>query len=132
MTKNSSQLNAPVLMTEPPQQYKKFILQSMCYSRKNPHPHDGRHVENSHGRGVNSSGNSDGRRALNPEIHPWGLLSILLMFQLCQLISFQKIALRFPVLLFFQTTELLPYLFQVSIHRLTFITFVCFCRSDVR
>ena len=49
-----------------------------------------------------------------------------------KLISFQKIALRFPVLLFFQTTELLPYLFQVSIHRLTFITFVCFCRSDVR
>ena len=104
----------------------------MGYSRKNPHPHDGRHSENSHGRGVNSSGNSDGRRALNLKIYPPGLLSILSMFQLFQLISFQKIAMRFPVLLFFQTTDLLPHLFQVSIHRLTFVTFVCFCRSDVQ
>ena len=35
------------------------------YSRKNPHPHNGRHAGKSHGRGVNSSGNSDVRGALN-------------------------------------------------------------------
>ena len=42
------------------------------YSRKNPHPYDGRHVGKSHGRGggVNSSGNPDGRGALNLKVHP--------------------------------------------------------------
>ena len=39
------------------------------------------------GGGVNSSGNSDGRGSLNVKIHARGLLSILLMFQLLQLIK---------------------------------------------
>ena len=39
------------------------------------------------GGAVNSSGNSDGRGSLNVKIHPRGLLSILLMFQLLQLIK---------------------------------------------
>ena len=47
----------------------KFIL---GYSRKNPHPHDGRLAGKSHGRGVNGSGNSDVRGALNLKIHPRG------------------------------------------------------------
>ena len=39
------------------------------------------------GGAVNSSGNSYGRGSLNVKIHPQGLLSILLMFQLLQLIK---------------------------------------------
>ena len=62
------------------------------------------------GGAVNSSGNSYGRGSWNVKIHPQGLLSILLMFQLLQLIK-EKIALHFSILLFFQTTDLLPHLF---------------------
>ena len=36
----------------------------MGYSRKNTHPHDGKHAGKSHGGGVNGSGNSDVRGAL--------------------------------------------------------------------
>ena len=76
-----------------------------------PVPHNGRHAGKSHGGGGNSSGNSYGRWALNLKIPPWGLLSISSMFQSLQSISFQKIALPFQILLFFQTTDLLPHLF---------------------
>ena len=39
--------------------------------------------------------------------------------------SLQKIALPFQILLFFQTTDLLPHIFLVSIHRLALVyTFV--------
>ena len=46
------------------------------------------------------------------------------MFQLLQSLSFQNIALPFQILLFFQTTDLLPHIFSVSIHRLAHVTFV--------
>ena len=45
---------------------------AMGCSRKNPHPRDRRHAGNSHVRGVNGSGNPDGRGALNLKIHPRG------------------------------------------------------------
>ena len=61
--------------------------------------------------GVNGSGNPDGRGALNLKIHPRGRLSISSMFQSLQSIFFQKIVLPFQILLFFQTTDLLPHLF---------------------
>ena len=70
------------------------------------------------------NGFADGRGALNLKIHPQGLLSISFMFQLLQWVSFQKNALHFQILLFFQTTDLLPHLFQVSIHGLAFVGFV--------
>ena len=57
------------------------------------------------------NGFADGRGALNLKIHPQGLLSISFMFQLLQWVSFQKNALHFQILLFFQTTDLLPDLF---------------------
>ena len=64
------------------------------------------------GRGVNGSGNPDGRRALNLKIQPRELLSISSMFQSLQSIRFQQIvALHFQILLFFQTTDLLLHLF---------------------
>ena len=60
----------------------------MGYSRKNPPPYNGRHAEKYlTGGAVNSSGNSYGRGSLNVKINPQGLLSILLMFQLLQLIK---------------------------------------------
>ena len=62
-------------------------------------------LENLTGGGVNSSGNPDGSVALNLKIHPWGYLSISSMFQSLQSISFQKIALPFQILLFFQTIQ---------------------------
>ena len=71
-------------------------------------------LENLTGVGVNSSGNPDGRGALNLKIHPGGgggRLSISSMFQSLQSISFQKTALPFQILLFFQITDLLPHLF---------------------
>ena len=67
---------------------------TLGYSRKNLHPHDGRHAGKSHGRGgggVNGSGNPDGSVALNLKIHPWGYLSISSMFQSLQSISFPSI-----------------------------------------
>ena len=75
-------------------------------------------LENLMGGGVNGSGNQDGRGALNLKIHPRGLtLSISSMFQSLQPISFQKIALPFQILLFFQTTDLLPFIIiYVSFH----------------
>ena len=45
-------------------------------------------LENLMGGEVNGSGNPDGRGALNLKIHPWGLFSILLVFQSLQ--SFSK------------------------------------------
>ena len=57
------------------------------------------------------NGFADGRGAPNLKIHPQGLLSISFMFQLLQWVSFQKNALHFQILLFFQTTDLLPHLF---------------------
>ena len=72
-------------------------------------------LENLAEEAVNSSGNSDERGALNLKIHPWGLLSISSMLQSLQSISFQKIALCFPILLFFQTTDLFT-TFTLSFH----------------
>ena len=64
------------------------------------------------GRGVNGSGNPDGRGALNLKIQPRELLSISLMFQSLQSIRFeQTVALHFQILLLFQTTDLLLHLF---------------------
>ena len=62
-------------------------------------------LENLTGVGVIGSGYPDGRGSLNLKIRPWGLLSILPMFQLLQSISFQKIAFCFQILLFFLTTD---------------------------
>ena len=42
-------------------------FQSLGYSRKNPHPHNGRHAGKSHGRGVNGSGNPDSRGGFEPK-----------------------------------------------------------------
>ena len=51
-------------------------MTTLGYSRKNPHPHDGRHAGKSHksgGVGGNGSGNPDGRGALYLKIHPRGV-----------------------------------------------------------
>ena len=83
----------------------------MGYSRKNPHPHDGRHAEKFSQEGrLTALEIQRGGGSWNVKIHPQGLLSILLIFQLLQLIK-EKIALHFSILLFFQTTDLLPHLF---------------------
>ena len=83
----------------------------MGYSRKIYTPMMEGMRENLMGGGVNGSGNPDRRGALNLNIYPPGSLSISLMFQSLQSISFQEIALPFNILLFFQTTDLLPHLF---------------------
>ena len=82
----------------------------MGYSRKNPQPVTEGMLENLTGGGVNSSGNSDGRGALNLKIHSLTEVTFDFMFQSLQSMSFQKIALCFQILLFFQTTDLLPHL----------------------
>ena len=64
-------------------------------------------LENLTGEGVNGSGNSD---LMNLKINPRGF-SISSMFQSLHSIFFQKIALPFQILLFFQSTDLLPHLF---------------------
>ena len=59
-------------------------------------------LENLTGGEVNGSGNPDGRGALNLKIHPWGLFSILLVFQSLQ--SFSKNCFAFSnFIIFFQT-----------------------------
>ena len=80
---------------------------------KNPHPHDGRHAGKSHGRWRLTAVEIQmrGGGALNLKIHPQGLLLISFMFELLQWVRFQKNALHFQILLFFQTTDLLPHLF---------------------
>ena len=67
-----------------------------------------------------------GGGTLNLKIHPWGLLSILSMFQSLQSISFQQIALcfqNFTILSNYRPLTTLI-LFYVSIHRIAFVTFV--------
>ena len=86
----------------------------MGYSRQNPHPHDMACWKISR----------EGSEAKSTSLVV--TLSISSMFQSLQSISFQKIALPFQILLFFQTTDLLPHLLKVSIHRLTpFVETTC-------
>ena len=60
----------------------------MGYSRKNPHPHDGRHAEKFPLEGrLTALEIQRGGGSWNVKIHPQGLLSILLIFQLLQLIK---------------------------------------------
>ena len=60
----------------------------MGYSRKNPHPHDGRHAEKFSQEGrLTALEIQRGGGSWNVKIHPQGLLSILLIFQLLQLIK---------------------------------------------
>ena len=82
----------------------------MGYSRKNPHPHNGRHAEKFSQEG--------GLTAL--EIQTGGVLehkdkSSGVTFNFIDVsiasIDKKKIALRFPILLFFQTTDFLTHLF---------------------
>ena len=85
---------------------------AMGCSRKNPHPRDRRHAGNSHVRGVNWLWKSRREGGSEPKNTSSGVtLSISWMFQLLQSLSFQNIALPFQILLFFQTTDLLPHLF---------------------
>ena len=86
----------------------------MGYSIKNPHPHDMACWK------ISLEGSEPKNTSLVVN------LSISLMFQSFQSISFQKIAFPFQILLFFQTTDLLPHLLKVSIHRLApFVETTC-------
>ena len=77
------------------------------------------------GGAVNGSGNPDGTGS-EPKNTSSGVTFNFTDVSIASINKFSKIALRFLILLFFQTTDLLPHLFLKfqSIRRLAFITFV--------
>ena len=70
----------------------------MSSSGQNPHYPSKGHAGKCHGKGVNGSGNPDERGGSEPKT----------TYIIGSSKSFEKTALRFQILLFFQTTDFLP------------------------